>query len=295
MPIFLNDIRPSYDLRYFGASLDGKSITIWKTDSAVPITTILPGFSGGENRHIIDPVNRLIYCGTWEDGLTCFDYANNLLVWHRRDLIGIQRVDLSTGFPTSLFVTLELPDHRLDESGILSGVVELDTADGSTKWTTKDGDHVYADPRQPILVIQDSKNDIIRIFNSTKSEVGAAPMINFVIIDVGFSEDLIALAEGAKGVRILNHKGEVISHYAPKNRKPNCIRVVFSECRVIVSDTWSKSFITIINPINGQVISEYERKSHGNIRFIDNGSRFIDQSGIIYRSLDGQPEFTISQ
>lgn len=118
-------------------------------------------------------------------------------------------------------------------------------------------------------------------------------MIHFALLDVGFSDTMIALAEGAKGVRILNYKGQVISQYVPQSRKPNCIRVAFVEDRVLVFDSWEGSFVTTIDPATGELVSEYQRESHGTICFIDDGSRFVDPSGQIYRSIDGQLETTL--
>lgn len=293
MNIYLSDLRASFDAKHFGASLEDGSVTIWRSDSQFPITTVQPGFSGGEHRHFIDPVNRVIYSGTWLDGLTCFDYAENRIVWHRKDLIGIQTVDLSIGFPASVFVTLNAPDYKLNEPGVISGIVELAARDGSTKWTTEDGDWVHVDPRQPLLVIQDRYNRVVRILDATKKEVGSAPMINFAVIDVGFSKDMIALAEGVKGVRVLDHRGSVISRYLPRNRKPNCIRVAFHEDHLIVFDSWKGSFVTIVDPDTGKLVAEYEREFHDTICFIDNGSRFVDKSGQIFRSTNGQLETTL--
>ena len=293
MSILLRDIRASYDSHHFGASLKKGAITIWCSDSPTPITTVRPGFSGGQNRHFIDPVNRLIYSGTWEDGLTCFDYTDNRTVWHRSDLIGIQTVDLSAGFPNSLFVTLEAPDYGLDEPGVISGIVELAADDGRTKWTTEDGDWIYAAPKHPILVLQDRCDKMVRILDAGRNEIGSTPMVHFAIADVAFSEQMIALAEGEKGVRILNNKGEVISQYAPQGRKPNCIRVTFSGDRVIVFDSWEGSFVTTINPTTGEVVSEYQRQSHGTICFIDGGTRFVDPAGRVCRSIDGEIEATL--
>jgi hypothetical protein len=246
------------------------------------------GVFGRRESAFIDPVNRLIYSGTWENGLACYDYADNRQVWHRDDLIGIQTVDLSAGFPSSVFVTLEAPDYRLDEPGIISGIAELDARDGSTMWMTDRGDWLYLHPREPVMVIQDKCDHVVRILDGGKNEVGTIPMVHFAIIDVGFSEDFIALAEGEKGVRILDHQGRMISRYAPRGRKPNCIKITFDGDRVIVFDSWEGSFVTILDPRTGKRISEYERDSHGDICFIDNGSRFVDPSGTICRSIDGQ-------
>jgi outer membrane protein assembly factor BamB len=288
MSILLRDTRASYDSLHFGASLEQETITIWRSDSPLPVTTVKPSFSGGGRRHFIDPVNRLIYAGTWENGLTCFDYADTRVVWYRDDLIGIQTVDLSAGFPSSVFVTLEAPDYRLDEPGIISGIVELDAKDGSAKWAANDGDWVYLHPRQPLIVIQDRCNNVVRILDGEKNEVGSIPMVHFAIIDVGFGKGMIALAEGEKGVRIFDDRGALVSRYAPKGRKPNCIKVAFYEDRVIVFDSWDGSFLIIIDPRTGKLIAEYEREFHDDICFIDDGSRFIDSSGQIYRSSDGR-------
>ena len=290
MSILLRDIRASYDSHYFAASLENESITIWRSDAPVPIATVQPGFSGGKNRHFTDPVNRLIYSGTWEDGLTCYDYEDNRVAWHRRDLIGIQTVGLSAGFPSSVFVTLEAPDCRLDEPGVISGIVELDAKDGSTKWKAENGGRVFVHPRQPLLVVQDRRNNLVRFLGGDKNLIGSVPMVNFAIIDVGFANNTIALAEGSKGVRVLDLKGTLLSQYAPKDRKPNCIDVAFSGDYLIVFDSWEGTFVTIIEPATGKVIAEYERESHGSICFIDDGSRFVDSSGLICRSVDGQPE-----
>jgi hypothetical protein len=279
---------------HFGASLEKETITIWRSDSAFPITTVKPGFSGGESRHFIDPVNRLIYAGTWEDGLTCFNYIDDRVVWYRGDLIGVQSVDLSAGFPSSVFVTLEAPDHRLDEPGILSGILELDAEDGSVKWTANHGDWGFLHPRQPLIVIQDRRNNVVRILDDQKNEVGSIPMVHFAVIDVDFGQEMIALAEGEKGVRILDDRGALLSHYAPRSRKSNCIRVAFNEGRLIVFDSWDGSFVTIIDPCTGKLIAEYERQFHDHICFIDGGSRFIDSSGQIFRTNDGHLVATVN-
>lgn len=290
MSILLRDTRASCDTHYFAASLARKSISIWRSDSTCPIATVQPGFSGGKNRHFIDPVNRLIYSGTWEDGLTCYDYAENRVVWHRSDLIGIQTVNLSAGFPSSVFVTLEAPDYRLDEPGVISGIVELSGQDGSTMWKAEDGDWIYVHPRQPLLVIQERCNDLVRFLDSEKNLIGSAPMVNFAIIEVGFAENMIALAEGAKGVRILDYNGTLISQYAPKMRRPNVIGAAFSGGCLNVFDSGDDAFVTIIEPATGRVITEYKRESRERICFIDDGTRFVDSSGLICRSVDGQPE-----
>src|SRR5688572_6680267 len=126
MALYLRDARASYDSRYLGASQEREQITIWKTDPPAVVTTVKPGFSDGRLRHAIDPINRVIYAGLWEDGLTAYDFESKQVLWRRTDLIGIQTVDLSAGFPRSVFVTLEAPDYRLDEPGVDSGIAELD-------------------------------------------------------------------------------------------------------------------------------------------------------------------------
>lgn len=292
MSIFLRDTRASYDSCHFGASLEEGAITIWKSDSSLPITTVKPGFSGGESRHFVDSVNRLIYSGTWEDGLTCYDYADDRVVWHRNDLIGIQTVNLSAGFPASVFITLERPDYR-QEPEIISGIVELDAYNGSSRWRADKGDWVYLHPRKPLIVIQDRRNRMIRILDRAKTEVGSIPMVHFAILNVAFGENLIAIAEGAKGVRVCDLHGKVISHYAPTGRKPNCINVTFAGDRVCIHDSWDGSFVSIIDPYSGKLISEYKRDSHGAMCFIDDGIRFVDSSGRVCQSFDGEVVATL--
>ena len=285
--MLLRDTRASCDSQHFGGSLEKETITIWKSDSPSPLATVKPGFSGGANRHAIDPVNHLIYAGTWEGGITCFDYAANRVAWQRTGLPGIQSVDLSAGFPGSVFLTLEAPESRLDEPGILSGIVELDARDGSTKWTRDRENRAYFHPRQGLILIQDSSDSVIRILDSTKKEIGSAPMIHFSIIDVAFGDGMIVLAEGESGARILDYRGKVISRYVPEDRRPNCIRAAFHQDRVLLFDSWDASFITAIDPNKGEPVSEYQRITHDTPCFIDEGSRFVDSSGKIFRSSDG--------
>jgi hypothetical protein len=142
-------------------------------------------------------------------------------------------------------------------------------------------------------VIQDRLNRVVRILDDQKNEVGSIPMVHFAIIDVDFGKDVIALAEGEKGVRILDYRGALLSHYAPQDRKPNCIRVAFDENQLIVYDSWDGSFVTIIDPWTGKLIAEYEREFHDDICFINDGSRFIDSSGQIFRSNDGHLVATV--
>lgn len=288
VPKLFSDTRASYDSRYFGSCLEKGSITIWRSDSTFPIATVKPGFSGGTERHAIDSVNRLIYSGTWEDGLTSYDYDEKKVVWHRSDLVGIQTVNISAGFPSSVFLTLATPDHRLDEDGMFSGIVELDAQTGSTRWTLEDGHWVYLHPRKPLIVVQDSCEKVVRILDNCKNEIGITPMANFAIIDVGFADDMIALAEGQKGVRIIDFSGRVISHYVPLAREPNCIRAEFDGDCVCVFDSWKGSFVSVIEPRTGRLITEYQRDTHGEICFIDDGSRFVDCVGRICKSRDGK-------
>jgi len=285
--------RASPDSHHFGASLNKEEITLWETQSFSKIATMRPGFSGGRQRYIVDPLDHIIYSGTWEEGLTAFDYMSEKQVWRRKDLIGIQRVDLSPAFPTSIFVTLETPDYRVDEPGVFSGIVELERATGKTVWRTRNGDDVYTHPERPVLVIQDRAADKIRILNEERKETASTKMLNFAVVDLAFSDGLIALAEGAKGTRVIDLNGKTISRNLPKGRKPNCIRITFSGDHVCVYDSWEGAYITIIRPESGKTESEYERESGGDPCFIDDGARFVDAFGRVFHSQDGRADGTI--
>jgi hypothetical protein len=125
-PLFLRDIGASCDGKHVAARLSDGEITIWRTDSPEPVARCKPGFSGGESRYQIDPSRGLIYSGTWEDGLTCFDYKAKKVIWRRKDIIGIQTFNISTALPDSVFLTLEAPDYRLSDPSVKSGIAELD-------------------------------------------------------------------------------------------------------------------------------------------------------------------------
>ena len=252
-----------------------------------------PGFSGGRQRYIVDPLDHTIYSGTWEDGLTAFDYMSEKQLWKRKDLIGIQRVDLSPAFPTTLFVTLETPDYRVDEPGVFSGIVELDRESGKTVGKSDRGDDVYAHPDRPILVIEDRAGDRIRILNARRKETASTEMLNFAVLDLAFSGELIALAEGGKGTRVIDTSGKTISRNVPDDRKPNCISVTCCAEHVVVYDSWEAAFITIIDPKSGKTVSEYERETGGDPCFIDGGTRFVDGYGRVFHTIDGRADTTI--
>ncbi|MFT6242097.1 MAG: hypothetical protein ACJAQT_004200 [Akkermansiaceae bacterium] len=267
--------RASPDSHHFCASLNNEEITVWGTREFNKIATMRPGFSGGRERYIVDPLDHIIYSGTWENGLTAFDYMSEKQQWKRKDLIGIQRVDLSPAFPTTIFVTLEAPDYRVEEPGIFSGIVELERKTGKTVWKSDKGDDVYLHPDRPILVVQDRVEDRIRILNERREETASTEMLNFALIDLAFSGELIALAEGAKGTRVLDTSGKTISRNIPAGRKPNCTRVAIFRDHVCVYDSWENSFITIIDPKSGKTVSEYKMETGGDPCFIDNGARFF--------------------
>jgi len=281
--------RASYDTHHVGARLSEGVISIWNTKQRKFVASAKPGFKGGRQRYAIDPFNHLIYSGTWEDGLTCFDYGSDRVVWHRDDLVGIQRVEISGAFPTSLFVTLEAPDYRLDEPGVFSGAIEIEAKSGKEIWRATRGDNVYAHPEKPILLIQRQGDRQLDILNGERKLIGSAAMLNFAILDVAFGSESIALAEGAKGTRVIDYEGKTISENVP-DRKPNCIDITFDEGLVCVFDSWEDSFVTLIDPASGKAVSEYKRDSHGDICFVENGSRFVDFRGRLFRTRDGKPD-----
>jgi hypothetical protein len=283
----LQDTRASYDSRHFGASLEEGAITIWSSDSRSPIATVRPGFSGGMSRYSIDPVNQLIYSATWRQGLTCYDYVNDRVVWRREDLLGIQSVALSAGFPASVFVGLEAPDENVSFPGVMSGIAELNTGDGRTLWATEMGNWMHLHPIEPVMVIEDKCSRLVRILNVDKNEIGSCEMVHFAVLDVAFGQEVIALAEGPKGIRILDKKGHVVCHYAPQGRQVNCINVSFCGEYIVVFDRWDGAFVSILESSTGRLISQYERDSKGDICFIDNGSRFVDSSGRVCGSISG--------
>lgn len=294
--VYFNDLRASYDTRHFGASVTEGEITIWKTGSFDKIACVRPGFERGGNRYTIDPINRLIFSATWENGLTCFDYEKNKPVWHRDDILGIQRVDISSAFPASLFVAHQPPESSWNEPGVTKGVMELDAYTGETMWADEGGitAQMHLHPSKTIFVIADGSDNLVRIFDEKKRLIGSIPMMYFAVLDVAFSDDRIAIAEGSKGIRVIDFEGNLVSSYVPTGRESNCIKIAFTPQGVCAVDSWQGTFVTHVDPQSGKVLSEYQRDSHGGICFIDSGTRFVDQHGHVCRSADGEIETKLS-
>lgn len=294
-PLFLRDIGASCDGKHVAASLNDGEITIWSTDSPEPVARCKPGFSGGESRYQIDPSRGLIYSGTWEDGLTCFDYKAKKVIWRRKDIIGIQTVNISTTLPNSLFLTLEAPDHVRWFQKAVSGVAELDAHTGKTRSVKPIGDWLWVHPEKPVLVTTNrgGGKNVIQFYDADQKELGIIAMSNFAVMDVAFSDDLIAVAEGKTGVRVMDYRCKLVSSYLPPGRHPNCITLAFSGGYLHVHDSWDGSYLLTLNPTSGELLSEYKRASGGDVCFINDGSSFVNVRGEVCRSRDGTVQFAL--
>jgi hypothetical protein len=294
MPYHISAMRTSAYGRLLGTSADDETIKVWNATTLAAIANIKPGFSGGEGRLALDPTSSRAFSGTWEAGLTCYDYAEHRVVWHRADLIGIQRVDFSPAFPSSLFVALEAPDYRVDEPGIFSGVVELDAATGRSLWRTDYADTVFLHPSRPLSVLVDRGERIIRILDDSHRMLSSIPMTYFAVLEVAFHGERIALAEGGEGIRLADTRGTILASHRPPSRKANCLRVSFvsGADALAVFDSWEGSYITLLNGA-GQVITEYQRESHEDVCFIGDGTRFLDAQGHVCQTANGAIEARI--
>jgi WD40 repeat protein len=294
MPNHILAMRASADGRLFGTSSDDETIKVWDAVTLTEIASIRPGFSGGEDRLALDPTSSRVFSGTWEAGLTCYDYTEHREVWRRADLIGIQRVDFSPAFPSSLFVALEAPDYRVDEPGVFSGVVELDAATGRLLWRTDDADTIFLHPSRPLSVLVDRRERIIRILDDSRRLIGSTPMIYFAVLEVAFHGEVIALAEGGEGIRLIDTRGRVQASHRPPSRESNCLRISFvgGADALAAFDSWEGSYITRLDGA-GQVVAEYERESHEDVCFIGDGTRFLDAQGRVCRTATGAADMQI--
>lgn len=294
-PLFLRDIGASCDGTHVAARLNDGEITIWSTDSPKPVAHCKPGFSGSKSRYQLDPSRGLIYSGTWEKGLTCFDYRNHKVIWRRKDIIGIQTVNISTALPNSVFLTLEAPDHVRWYQKAVWGVAELDALTGKTRSVKPIGDWLWVHPEKPVMVTTNcgGGKNVIQLYHADQKEAGSIGMSNFAVMDVAFSDDLIALAEGKTGVRVIDYRGKLVSSYLPPGRHPNCIRLAFSGRYLHVHDSWDGSYLLTFNPTSGELLSEYSRASGGDVCFINDGSSFVNVRGEVCRSRDGVVQLTL--
>ena len=237
---------------------------------------------------MIDAERQAVYSGVWEGGLSCYDYAANEARWHRADLFGIQKVEVSPAFPSSLFVTLETPDYRVDERGAFTGVMELDVATGMTKWQMSDADYAFVHPTRAILVLVDEGEEVVRVLDGSRRLRGSTEMTYFAVVDIAFSHAVMSLAEGKEGVRVVDFDGKVLATHKPRSREMNCIQAAFigRTDTVAVVDKWESTFMTILDG-DGRVVTEYERTNHLDICFISQGTRFLDQEGMVFGTGNG--------
>src|SRR4051794_40539670 len=110
MPTDILAMRAAADGRLVATSSDDETVKIWEAPAFTEVARIKPGFDGGESRLALDATSSRVFSGTWEAGLTCYDYAEHRVVWQRADLLGIQGVDCSPAFPSSICVALEAPE-----------------------------------------------------------------------------------------------------------------------------------------------------------------------------------------
>jgi hypothetical protein len=136
--------------------------------------------------------------------------------------------------------------------------------------------------------------NVVRIFEADQKKAGSIGMSNFAVMDVAFSDALIALAEGKTGVRVIDHRGKLVSSYVPPGRHPNCIGVAFSGNVLHVHDSWDGSYVLTLNPTSGELLSEYKRSAGGDLCFINEGSSFVNVRGEVCRSSDGAVQLVLS-
>ena len=278
-----SDLRTLHDSRYFGACPEPGEVCIWKSDAPQSLARVR-----SPSRYVLDPSKRRIFSAEWEGDLTCRDYANGKVIWRRRDLPGIQKLALSSAFPDSVFVLSGTTDKPYKYPRVKLGAIEIQAASGKSRWMMERADNLYVHPTKPLILLVDRGDFRISLHDRNKVEVASIPMTNFAVLDAAFTEDLIALAEGAEGVRVIDWEGNAVSHYAPSDRQPNCLAIAFDQGKVCVYDSWDKTFVSIFDPHSGLRIKEYERKCHGRICFIDDGSRFVDQLGQISITSTGE-------
>ena len=111
---------------------------------------------------------------------------------------------------------------------------------------------------------------------------------------MAFHGEVIALAEGGEGVRLIDTRGRVLASHRPPSRIPNCLHICFvgGADALAVFDSWEGSYITLLNEA-GQVVAEYERESHEDVCFIGDGTRFLDAQGRVCRTATGAADVQI--
>ena len=313
--------RVSSDGRCFCGSTDSGIIRIWDAGDLSLIAALDTGFPEGFHRLAIDTGNHLLFSGAWGEGLSCHNYRSGARLWHRSDLRGIQSVEHSNGWPLSIHVAVDVLETEQNLPDVFSGIAELDSRSGETLWHAKDGLSVFLHPTEPLLVMEASQEPewirrrpwwmprifawisghgmpssetgsdrSLAILDQSKERCASLEMANFAILDVAFVGDLMALAEGEKGVRVIRRDGSVLAHHASAGRESNFIQAGFdrSTGTWVFLDQWEEAFVIILDGATGRLLNEYRRASRGGIHLIGDGSRYVDDQGQVCRTSNGE-------
>jgi outer membrane protein assembly factor BamB len=269
---------------------ESDTVTVWNSMSLSPEGSVAGITGDSSGRIAINPRKSLLFAGTWEHGIRCLNYRTGEVLWHRRDLLGVQHVDCGYAFSESVFVGLTTDDWRIDSPGTFDGVVELDAATGAEKWRTKLGDEMYVHPTLPMLLIFDGVAQKLLILDEARKTVARAKVPHFGLLGVAFSDSCAALAVGQAGLQVISLKnGRQIYAWKPNTRITNCIDIAFDEVSgtLAVRDDWSEVWMSLLDARSGRLISEYQINLSDGC-FITGGTRFVDTGGHVIATRTGE-------
>ena len=278
----------SHDGQYFAGCTDEGLIRVWNAADLSLVATLYNSFEDCSLRMAIDPGNHLLFSGAWDEGLSCHDYMTGAHLWHRDELPGIQKVDYACGFPSSIHVAAEVPGTEPDETTALEGVIELDSRTGKIIWQDKEVSSMFLHPSDALVVIENRRDRQMSILDGSKKICGSLGMAHFTIMDVAFNGDLIAVAEGTHGLRIIDRQGKVLVRHIPTDRECHFIRVRFDHS----SGNWSfvdqhdEAILVTLDGKSGRLLNECRSNSWGSP--IGDGSRYVDYEGQVCRLGDGE-------
>jgi hypothetical protein len=280
----------SHDGQYFAGCTDAGLIRIWDATDLSLVATLYNSFEDCDLRMAIDPENHLLFSGAWDEGLSCHNYLTGAHLWHRDDVPGIQKVDYTRGFSASIHIAAEIRETEPDETTVLYGVIELDSRSGKMLWRDPDAYSMFLHPSDAWVVMENRDDRTLSILDGSKQIRGSLGMAYFAIMDVAFNGDLIAVAEGTEGVRIIDRQGKVLARLIPTNRECHFIQAGFdrSTGNWLFMDNEEDSFLAIVDGKSGKLLSERQGGSWSDVNLIGDGSRFVDSEGQVHRTSDGE-------
>lgn len=275
-------IRPTLDGGLIGQARDG-GIKVWSADGS--IVAELPAIKvSSEGRIIASKKSGIVVHASWGKGLFATSFSGEKL-WKNRKMRGIQRIEFADS--ETLLISKEMDDHWRKRFREPVGIVEVRVKDGRIigSWKETSFARAFTAPGKNGYILVDKYAKRVRYLDADKKPLWDVPMPHFTVLDVAFGDDLIGLADGPKGLRVLTKSGETA---LAKGSDGQVSRLAFVGQQCLVYDSWDKSVLEVLDFETGQKSKSFELPDHAPPVFFGNRGRYAHPTGAIYDAFSGE-------